>query len=106
MAYFSNGSEGAILDNQCAECPLGEKPCPIALAQQLFNYKQIDKNGERNVASEVLDTLINEHGICQMKPLFVGMTPPEPERVYDPMSPELKEWAVARGLAVKEAARG
>lgn len=101
MAYFSNGSEGAILDNQCAECPLGEKPCPIALAQQLFNYKQIDKNGERNVAAEVLDSLINEEGICQMKPLFVGMEKPEAEPVYDPMSPELLQWARDRGLKTR-----
>ena len=68
MAYFSNGSEGGILDEQCAECVLPDNcPCPVLWVQMDFNYKQLDKKGERTMVSDVLDCLINEKGECQMK---------------------------------------
>lgn len=58
MAYFSNSSEGEVLDAQCQDCPLGwgwndpdqqslfeverqPRPCPVALVQLTYNYDQI-----------------------------------------------------------------
>lgn len=71
MAYFSNGSEGEILDNQCDECHLSyEAPCPVLLVQQLFNYRQLDENGEETMVSEAMNNLIDEEGICKMKPVI------------------------------------
>jgi hypothetical protein len=29
MAYFANGCEGEVFDEQCAKCRFGESPCPI-----------------------------------------------------------------------------
>ena len=66
MAYFSNGSEGMILEEQCARCPLGEKPCPITLVQLLYNYKQVGIPTLR----DAMNHLINEQGQCQMLPLL------------------------------------
>lgn len=102
MAYFPNGSAGEILDNQCAECPLGKEPCPIAATHLFYNYDQFDKQGQPiQVAVDILNTLVNKEGICQLKPMLAKMTPPEPERIYDPMSPELRQWAVKHGLPVR-----
>lgn len=71
MVYFSNGTEGEYLDNQCAECLLpGDAPCPILLMQLNHNYEQFDDEGKKNKVSEVMNTLINEKGDCQMKPLL------------------------------------
>ena len=70
MAYFSNGTEGDILNQQCCDCPLpDDSPCPILLMQLTFNYKQII-NGKPSLASEVMNTLVNKKGECQMKPLL------------------------------------
>ena len=59
-----------MLDNQCQDCVLGrnpDAPCPVLLAPLTFNYDQFKKNGERNKISEVLNCLVNEEGVCQMK---------------------------------------
>lgn len=65
MAYFANGTEGMVLDCQCADCPYGQDPCPIYLMQAEFNYEACnDKLGRRIMAS-----LVNEDGICQMHAL-------------------------------------
>jgi hypothetical protein len=63
MAYFANGSEGAILDNQCDECIHGisEEMCPVAFVQMNYNYTQ------KGDLTKCLNYLIDEHGICQMK---------------------------------------
>ena len=69
MAYFSNSSDGAILDAQCDECLYGKADnigCPIALAQMLFNY---DQNGNDDL-EKCLNMLVDKHGTCQMKPLI------------------------------------
>lgn len=79
MAYFSNGSEGEILDRQCAECPVGRDPqaqCPVLLAQSVWNYDQI-KNGQRTEVSRVLDLLVNQEGICLMRKAMMEAKPPE-----------------------------
>jgi len=39
MAYFSNSSEGSCLDNECLNCILHDKPCPIFLVQATYNYE-------------------------------------------------------------------
>lgn len=62
MALFSCGSEGSCFDLQCSRCKYGEKPCPIALVQQLYN---VDAFGN-DTATEILDCLVHQDGSCQM----------------------------------------
>jgi hypothetical protein len=68
MAYFSNGSEGEILEAQCEVCPLGEQPCPIMAVQLLHNYDQVGNDKLR----AAMNLLVDERGICQLRPLLVG----------------------------------
>lgn len=88
MAYFSNGSEGSILDEQCCDCPLGYGwhdpqqgelfdstsedglPCPTALVQLTFNYDQC-KNEKLKKA---MTMLVGDDGICQTRKLLKKMT--------------------------------
>jgi hypothetical protein len=96
MAYFPNGSAGEVLDNQCADFPLGEKTCPVALAQALFNYSQFT-NGKPNTVAEVLEVLVNKDSICQLRPLLVNpqddpLTLPDPTKVM----PCMREWLEKR----------
>ena len=65
MAYFSNGSEGMALDDQCCDCieNLEGQYCPIHSVQILFNYKQNDNPN----LEKAMNMLIDESGICQMK---------------------------------------
>jgi hypothetical protein len=62
MAYFSNGSEGMVFDDQCARCRYGKEPCPIALVQMEYNYKAVNNE----VATKILDTLVHNDGTCAM----------------------------------------
>lgn len=66
MAYFSNGSEGACFDNQCAKCKYGEGACPIALVQEMYNYDACNNK----VATLILEELVKEDGTCCMYKLF------------------------------------
>ncbi len=66
MAYFSNSSEGERFDDECAKCKLGEKPCPIALVQSLYNYDAIGNK----TATEILDALVKNNGTCEMRKLL------------------------------------
>ena len=70
MAYFSNGTEGMILDDQCSECLHADPDagCPISLLQMNFNYEQ-NKAGNKKLR-EAMNYLINDDGVCQMKPLI------------------------------------
>jgi hypothetical protein len=62
MAYFSNGSEGTVFDEQCSKCKYGNGPCPIALVQIDNNYDQFkDTSG---TASKILNTLVDDSGKC------------------------------------------
>ena len=71
MAYFPNGTAGEVLGNQCADCHLSsEAPCPILWVQMTYNYSQLDSEGERTAVSDVMDCLVNDDGICQMKPVI------------------------------------
>ncbi len=74
MAYFSNGSEGAYLDEQCGECFHAnddEACCPVWAVQQNFNYDQCKKGNED--LKKAMEILINRKGICQVK-LLVDTT--------------------------------
>ncbi len=79
MAYFSNGSEGEILDRQCRLCLGWDSACPIALVQMLYNYDQVDKGREK--LRDAMSLLIDDDGVCQMKKqlderkMLVGETP-------------------------------
>lgn len=77
MAYFSNGTEGEVLDDQCSEC-IHENPeagCPIAFVHQIFNYDQI---GNENLEKAML-MLVDKNGKCQMKPYIDKLRRPKPK---------------------------
>ena len=62
MAYFSNGTEGMVFDDQCARCKFGKHPCPIAFVQVDANYDQHkDVSG---TARKILDHLVKDDGTC------------------------------------------
>lgn len=62
MAYFSNGSEGIVFDDQCAKCKFGKSPCPIAFVQIEYNYAQLsDTTG---TTRKILDHLVSATGEC------------------------------------------
>lgn len=62
MAYFSNGSEGMVFDDQCQKCKYGKHPCPIALVQLTYNYDQ--HNDKTGTARKILDHLVQDDGTC------------------------------------------
>lgn len=64
MAYFSNGSEGMVFDDQCAKCKFGQSPCPIALVQIMYNYDQ--HNDKSGTATKILESLVKDDGTCTM----------------------------------------
>ncbi len=66
MAYFSNGSEGMVFDDQCQKCKYGQKPCPIALVQINYNYDACNND----VATKILDSLVKDDGTCAMWKTF------------------------------------
>lgn len=94
MAYFSNGTEGEKLDEQCDKCPLGQKACPVFLVQMLHNY---DQCGNEKLKA-AMDLLINEDGICQMRKMVLSAGETEPPIKVMPV---MKAWAEARGLRVE-----
>ncbi len=68
MAYFPDGSSRIVFDEQCETC-IHEDPgtgCPIAYIQLNHNYDQI---GNDNLEA-VMDALVDENSVCQMKPLI------------------------------------
>jgi hypothetical protein len=68
MAYFSNGSEGMVFEDQCAKCKWGQKPCPISAVQIEFNYDQFkDTTG---TATRIMDALVKEDGTCTVWETF------------------------------------
>jgi len=62
MAYFSNGTEGIVFDEQCTKCKYGEDPCPIALVQMEYNYDACNNK----TARAILDVLVGNDGTCAM----------------------------------------
>jgi hypothetical protein len=73
VAYFSNATEGEVFD--CSDCQLyihdGEFiPCPIAMLQMTYNYKQVGNE----VATEMLSELVRDDGTCTMEELLRRIT--------------------------------
>lgn len=75
MAYFSNGSDGQILDSQCEDCPLGygwngvnaeAHQCPTMLVQLMHNYDQLTVPPLRTA----MRILVDDDGICQTRKLL------------------------------------
>ena len=76
MAYFSNSTEGMVLDSQCDEC-IHEDPeagCPVAFIQMNYNYIQV---GNTNL-EQILLALVDKNGCCQMKPHIDRLRRPVP----------------------------
>lgn len=66
MAYFSNSTDGAILDEQCGNCKLShDAPCPVLFVQMTYNYDQLGADHWK--LREAMNLLIDGNGICQMK---------------------------------------
>lgn len=65
MAYFSNASEGEVLDAQCWDCPLGGGCCPVHSIQMLYNYEQL-KDGQEKL-KEAMEILVDDKGVCQVR---------------------------------------
>ena len=77
-AYFSNGSEGSILDGQCFNCPVGsdpDQPCPVLSVQAEWNYKQFNKHGKKNEIAKILDQLVDYKGTCLMRKAILDAKP-------------------------------
>jgi hypothetical protein len=70
MAYFSNGSEGIVFDDQCAKCKFGEYPCPIAFVQIEYNYDQL--NDHTGTSRKILDHLVSANGRCAVFEMAKG----------------------------------
>ena len=69
MAYFSNGSEGEILNEQCCDCLVAEDaPCPILLVQMTYNYDQLKDDNKQ--LREAMTMLVDDSGQCKMKPII------------------------------------
>lgn len=66
MAYFSNGSEGMVFDEQCSKCAFGEDACPIAMIQFNYNYEACNNK----VARKIMDDLVKDNGECSMWKAF------------------------------------
>ena len=66
MAYFANGSEGAVFDHQCSLCKYGDTFCPIAWVQMEYNYEACNNE----VAGKILDELVHSDGTCVMFETF------------------------------------
>lgn len=76
MAYFSNSTEGMVLDEQCEQC-IHEDPgagCPVAFVHLNFNYTQVGNEDLR----KAMTMLVNDRGICQMKPFLDKLRGPKP----------------------------
>ena len=65
MAYFSNSSEGEVLDVQCYDCPLGGGCCPVRSVQMLYNYDQLEDGQEK--LREAMELLVDDKGVCQVR---------------------------------------
>lgn len=66
MAYFSNGTDGMVFDEECLSCKYGQKACPIALVQMEHNYSACNNKEAR----KILDSLVSNQGTCAMKQEF------------------------------------
>ena len=81
MAYFSNGTAGMVLDEQCSECVLGMAACPVFFVQQLYNYDQC-KESEAKLRG-AMSALVSDDGTCRMREELVkaGVSMPDGEHM-------------------------
>lgn len=83
MAYFANGTEGMILDEQCCNCfyimdtDKEPKSCPVHFVHLTYNSDQLKKGNEQLRAA--LNLLVNQNGECQVKKLVDEMRLYKPE---------------------------
>lgn len=66
MAYFSNGTEGEVFEEQCCRCKYGREPCPIYQVQVFYNYDACNNE----VATKILNHLVEDDGTCAMFEAF------------------------------------
>jgi len=66
MAYFSNGTEGEVFDEQCEKCKYGKKACPVAWVQIEYNYNAVNNK----TATKILNHLVKDNGECSMWKMF------------------------------------
>jgi len=71
MAYFANGSEGFILDDQCADCLHADEvaTCPIMFVSVKYNYDQLGNEG----LISCLEDLVDKKGQCRMRPYIMAL---------------------------------
>jgi hypothetical protein len=89
MAYFSNGTEGMVFDDQCGRCKYGEHPCPIALVQINYNYDAANNK----VASDILNSLVKDDGTCEMYETFkqdLAIDPNQTKSFLNNLNPQIK----------------
>ncbi len=89
MAYFANGTEGVILDEQCAECPVGEQinsRCPVHTIQMIYNYDQLKKGNEQ--LREAMNVLVDDKGKCQMRVAILKATVDRDQPDPTPIDPK------------------
>jgi hypothetical protein len=79
VAYFPNSTACDILQQQCEQCPLGEKMCPIHHVQLTHNYDQVG-NPKFEAA---MNLLVDAKGICQLKPLLLAKSA---AKLVDPLA--------------------
>lgn len=92
MAYFANGTEGMILDEQCSACLIpDDAPCPILLVQMHYNYDQVVDGGLDNDLAKAINMLVNEKGQCQMK-LILDETRKEKVKIHNLTKEEVKNF--------------
>jgi len=68
MAYFENGNQSEVLDEQCLTCPLGNHQCPVYTVQSLFNFDQME--GGNDKLRQCMIFLVDDAGVCQVKQLI------------------------------------
>jgi len=71
MAYFSNGTDGEVFDNECQGCKYGYSEdgnvnCPIQYVQLVYNYDACNNK----IATKILNDLVKNDGTCEMKKAF------------------------------------
>jgi len=77
MAYFANGTEGMVLDEQCEECHIPyDAPCPLLAVQMMYNYDQ-NKEGNEDLEA-AMDMLISNKKGCMMKAILDKCWPKPP----------------------------
>lgn len=70
-AYFSNSSDGEVFDQECSDCILWNKPCPVSIVQNSYNYDACNIPVARAILNDLVKQDENYKYIgCQMKPIL------------------------------------